>query len=224
LSLGLHKILDCIKKNKPNYLAKVCYDLFSWQELETLINIRPLTNVDRFHTTANHNNIGWQSSPWVSDHKSIPADCIKAVVEQGVCWISDMSRANKNINSICNYLEKENEVVADAHIYFDLNKGEKNTSLNKHWDRSDNIIVQVAGQTNFKIWDMYLYKGERQVITDKKPILDIILNEGDIIYIPKNIVHQATSLSKRLSISFPMSKDIDNPPQTREWINISCKK
>ena len=54
---------------------------------------------------------------------------------------------------------------------------------------------------------MYLYEGERQVLTDKKPILDIILHKGDVIYIPKNIVHQAISLSKRLSISFPMSKD-----------------
>jgi ribosomal protein L16 Arg81 hydroxylase len=69
---------------------------------------------------------------------------------------------------------------------------------------------------------MYLYEGERQVITDKKPMLDVILNKGDIIYIPKNIVHQATSLSKRLSISFPMTKDLDVPPQTREWINICC--
>jgi len=131
-----------------------------------------------------------------------------------------MSRANKNINTICDYLEKQKRVVVDAHIYFDLHKKEKNTSLNKHWDRSDNIIVQVAGQTNFKIWDMYLYDKERQVITDKKPMLDIILNEGDVIYVPSNIVHQATSLSKRLSVSFPMSKDVDDPPQTREWINI----
>ena len=66
-----------------------------------------------------------------------------------------------------------------------------------------------------------MYEGERQVSTDKKPMLDIILNEGDVIYIPKNIVHQATSISKRLSISFPMSKDVDDPPQTREWISIS---
>ena len=201
MSLGLHKILNCIKENKPNYSEKICTDLFSWKELETLINIRPLTNIDRFHTTAIHDNIGWQSSPWVSDEKSIPADCIKPVIEQGVCWNSDMSRANENIN-------------------FDLHKGDNNTSLNKHWDRSDNIIVQIDGQTNFKIWDMYLYEGDRQVITDQKPILDVILNEGDIIYIPKNIVHQAISLSKRLSISFPMSKDLEDPPQTREWINV----
>ena len=220
MSLGLHKILNCIKENKPNYSEKICTDLFSWKELETLINIRPLTNIDRFHTTAIHDNIGWQSSPWVSDEKSIPADCIKPVIEQGVCWISDMSRANENINTICNYLEKQNKAAVDAHIYFDLHKGDNNTSLNKHWDRSDNIIVQIDGQTNFKIWDMYLYEGDRQVITDQKPILDVILNEGDIIYIPKNIFQQAISLSKRLSISFPMSKDLEDPPQTREWINV----
>ena len=220
MSLGFLEILNCIKENKPNYKEKVCNNLFSWKELETLINIRPLINVDRFHTTAVHDNIRWQSSPWVSDHKSIPANCIKPVTEQGVCWISDMSRANKKINTICNYLETQNKAAVDAHIYFDLHKGESKTSLNKHWDNSDNIIVQVSGQTNFKIWDIYLYEGDRQVITEKKPMLDIILNEGDVIYIPKNIVHQAISLSKRLSISFPMSKDLDGPPQTREWINI----
>ena len=43
---------------------------------------------------------------------------------------------------------------------------------------------------------MYLYEGERQVITDKKPMLDIILHKGDVIYIPKNIVHHNITIEK----------------------------
>ena len=205
LSLGSHKILESINKKKANYATNICTSLYSWTELESLINIRPLTNIDRFHTTGNTENLKWQPSAWLSDVKSIPANCIIPVIEQGVCWISDMSRANKKINTLCNHIEKETGGEVDAHIYFDLFKNKKGTSLNKHWDKADNIIIQVEGQTNFKVWNIECNEGPSKIHTEEKPIMDVIMSSGDAIFIPKHIVHQATSLSKRLSISIPIS-------------------
>ncbi len=223
LSLGLHKILNCINKKKANYDTKICTNLYSWKELESLINIRPITNVDRFHTTGNTENLKWQPSAWLSDVRSIPAQCIIPVIKQGVCWISDMSRANKKINTLCDHIEKETNGEVDVHIYFDLFKNEQGTSLSKHWDKADNIIIQVEGQTNFKVWDIECNEGPSKIQTKEKPIIDVVMKPGDIIFIPKHIVHQATSLSKRLSLSIPISYLGDNK-QDRKWIDISCNK
>lgn len=222
LSLGSHKILDCINKKKANHATNICTDLYSWEELESLINIRPITNVDRFHTTGNTENLKWQASAWLSDVKSIPANCVIPVIEQGVCWISDMSRANKKINNICNFIEQKTGGEVDVHIYFDLYKSNNGTSLYKHWDKADNLIIQVEGQTNFKVWNIECTEGPSKIHTEEKPIIDVIMNPGDIIFIPKHIVHQATSLSKRLSLSIPISY-LGDEKQNREWINISCK-
>jgi quercetin dioxygenase-like cupin family protein len=46
------------------------------------------------------------------------------------------------------------------------------------------------------------------------------MQPGDLIFIPKNTLHEATSLSKRLSISFPIAEHLDLPPQDRKWIRI----
>jgi len=45
------------------------------------------------------------------------------------------------------------------------------------------------------------------------------MSSGDAIFIPKHIVHQASSLSKRLSISIPISY-LGDKKQEREWINV----
>lgn len=220
MSLGFHKLIPKINQGKPFYEKNICDSLFTWKELEAIINIRPLTNIDRFHTTAKVNGIEWESSAWLSDQSSIPAHCLIPIIKQGVCWLSDMSRVNKKINTVCNYIEEQTKGTVDAHIYFDLHKSKINTSLNQHWDLSDNIIVQMSGITNFKVWNIKKTEGERGVYTEEKPIIDIIMKKGDVVYIPKYLVHQAVSMSKRLSISFPISNREGELPQDREWINI----
>ena len=52
--------------------------------------------------------------------------------------------------------------------------------------------------------------------------MNVVLNPGDVIFIPKFMVHQAISLSKRLSISFPMSVMLDGTSQDRHWIKINA--
>ena len=58
---------------------------------------------------------------------------------------------------------------------------------------------------------------------DCVPMLDVIMNPGDIVYIPMNHWHQGISHTKRLSISFPMAESSHDQTtyfEDRNWIKI----
>ena len=54
-----------------------------------------------------------------------------------------------------------------------------------------------------------------------EPVLDVDMEPGDAIWIPRYFPHLATSKTKRLSISFPISHvPIKYGSEDREWVNI----
>lgn len=213
---------DDIKKNilsnKVYYKSNAISDLYSFKNLEELINLRPFINNRRFHLTSNE-NYEWEYQAWLTDVNSWPPSLLNTIIKKQVCYIADCSRVNKKINSICDELEELTGLPADAHIYFDLNKSAGHKC---HWDNSSNMIVQVEGRTNFKVWDRYFYEPNNRVIEhiDVEPMLDVVMEPNDIIVIPKNMLHQAESITKRMSISFPMAESDGSLKQERQWISL----
>ena len=53
---------------------------------------------------------------------------------------------------------------------------------------------------------------------DSSPILDVDMKPGDAIWIPRYYPHLATSKTKRLSVSFPITDQIS--PASRAWIRL----
>lgn len=72
----------------------------------------------------------------------------------------------------------------DVHIYASLTGGR---SFPMHIDPSANYIIQCKGKC-------------RWIIQDK---FDIVLEEGDLIYIPPKWPHECKPLGERISISIP---------------------
>ena len=86
--------------------------------------------------------------------------------------------------------------------------------------------VQCEGITNFKVWEEVKNVSRDKVNTkmqiDSEPILDVNMEPGDTIWIPRHYPHQATSLTPRLSVSFPLSSDVNisNSREDRNWITL----
>ena len=57
---------------------------------------------------------------------------------------------------------------------------------------------------------------------DVEPIIDVDMESGDAIWIPKHFPHLATSLTPRLSVSFPLSEysDTNLIREDRTWITL----
>ena len=212
-------IKNQILKGKPFYNSDEIHNLFSWHELEKILNLSPFLNDLRFHIL-NNKKYEWNKYWWKTDNTAYPTNIIKEEIKHHVCYLQDASKINFSINYLANELESLTKLPTDAHIFFALTTNE-NEGLGIHNDISSNFIVQVEGETTFKVWDIIADEGIHNIKTiEKQPIIEVVMKKGDIIYIPKKYWHHAISKTKRLSVSFPMSFTDYKICDSREWIHI----
>ena len=181
-------------------------NLFTYKELEALLNLRPFVNNQRLMPSDKSMDYKWKGYGWNTDVNSWPISCIKDMLSKSSAYIVDASRVNRKINSFSEKLEKIFKRPVDCHIYFSLNKDVEN--FGKHRDISHNVIVVCEGKINFKIYD-----GDK--------VLEKNLSKGDYAFIPVNVDHHLTPLtSKRLSCSFPIAPDGEKFDE-RDWFKIT---
>jgi hypothetical protein len=210
---------------ETKFVKGYIHNLLTWDELSNLINIRPLMSSKRVKLLNLDKRFEWVNSTWTSDPNCIPPSLIKSLLDEIVIYISDMSRATKNINNFAKTIEDEYGRQVDAHIFICRNL-EIEHPFGIHYDFSDNVIVQCEGKTNFKVWEevknVSKDKTNIKMQIDSEPILDVNMEPGDTIWIPRHYPHQATSLTSRLSVSFPLSSDVDilNVREDRNWITL----
>jgi len=210
---------------EPKYIKQYFNNLLNWNELENLINIRPLMTTKRVQLLNMNESFEWMNSIWTSDPNCIPPSLIRSLLDEIVIYFVDMSRATKRINDFARTIEDEYGRQVDAHIYVCRNLNIEHP-FGAHFDFSDNVIVQCEGITNFKVWDEVKNVREDSINSklqiDDEPILDVDMESGDTIWIPKHFPHLATSLTPRLSVSFPISSvaNISDVREDRNWITL----
>tara|TARA_A200000159_G_C7189615_1_gene283218 strand:- start:52 stop:756 length:705 start_codon:yes stop_codon:yes gene_type:complete len=207
----------------PDFKKNYNPDLFTWEELEYLINIRPLMSTDR--VLMKDKRCEWVTAGWNLDSNCYPPTLLKNLLEKNICAMVDMSRCTKKINNFAKKIEDECKYQTDAHIYIcrDINLEHP---FGIHWDNNDNIIVQCEGRTHWKIWESTDETIEAKygnwIESSSSPIVDVIMEPGDAIWVPLHYPHLATSLTPRLSVSFPISfrSQITKAREDRNWISF----
>ena len=212
-------------KFKKNYKP----DLLSWNEMANIINTRPLMNDKRVKLLGNTRRYEWLCSKWTKDPNCFPPSLIKKLLDNIMIYFVDMSRATEKINDFAKHLEDDYGKQTDAHIYVCRNLEIKH-HFGVHYDFNHNLIVQCEGKTNFKVWDEVKnvdrnLKGigiNTRLEMEVEPIMDVDMESGDAIWIPKHFPHLATSLTPRLSVSFPLSEysDTNLIREDRTWITL----
>ena len=210
---------------EPKFIKQYHPELFSWKELEYLINIRPLMTQKRSHILFEEETyFKWRSTGWQKDKNCYPPTLIRKLIEENICYFTDMSRCTEKINAFAKSLEDEYEHQTDAHIYMCRNIELEHTFC-AHFDTSHNVIVQCEGTTNFKVWNGVDPKSNYTKMTPEElpgePVLDVEMEPGDAIWIPMYHPHLATSRTKRLSVSFAINKNpLKEGFEDREWVRI----
>ena len=212
-------------KFKKNYKP----DLLSWNEMANIINTRPLMNDKRVKLLGNNKRYEWLCSKWTKDPNCFPPSLIKKLLDNIMIYFVDMSRATEKINDFAKHIEDDYGKQTDAHIYVCRNLKIKH-HFGVHYDFNHNLIVQCEGKTNFKVWDEVKnvdrnLKGigiNTRLEMEVEPIMDVDMESGDAIWIPKHFPHLATSLTPRLSVSFPLGEctDVDTVREDRTWITL----
>lgn len=189
---------------KQNHFGKTYSNLFSFKELEKLINLRPFIIKERLMYTAK-GNYSWSGYSWQKYKDTFPISILKKLINEDVIAISDCGRVNKKINNICLKLEKIFKRPVDCHIFYSSKK--KMKGFNKHRDKSYNFIVLTKGKIKVEVWG--------------KEKIEKIMKPGEYVFISNNTDHKITPLSnKRISCSFPIMEN-EGVFDEREWFNIN---
>ena len=197
--------------------------------MANIINTRPLMNDKRVKLLGNNERYEWLCSKWTKDPNCFPPSLIKKLLDDIMIYFVDMSRATEKINDFAKHIEDDYGKQTDAHIYVCRNLEIKH-HFGVHYDFNHNLIVQCEGKTNFKVWDEVKdvdrnLKGigiNTRMEMEVEPIMDVDMESGDAIWIPKHFPHLATSLTPRLSVSFPLAQctDVNTVREDRTWITL----
>lgn len=216
------EIKNKLLQMKPFYMQNAIHGIFSWQELEHLLNFRPVVSTKRFSLNV-AKEYKWPNQAWLTDVNTWPTNLLESELKKYSAYFYDMSKVNEKVNAICGQLEQILNLNTDAHIYFSIVEEDFETSgWSPHWDWSHNLIVQVEGISQHKIWNKLAAGEEKRGIDfiDEEPMIDVILKPGDITFIPQKMYHQVIAKTKRLSISFPMDTPNNKGAQDRTWIKL----
>ena len=176
--------------------------------MANIINNRPLMNDKRVKLLGNTKRYEWVCTKWTKDPNCFPPSLIKKLIDNIMIYFVDMSRATEKINDFARQIEDDYGKQTDAHIYVCRNLEIKH-HFGVHYDFNHNLIVQCEGKTNFKVWDEVKdvdrnLKGigiNTRLEMEVEPVLDVNMEPGDAVWIPKHFPHLATSLTPRLSVS-----------------------
>lgn len=207
-----------IMKLLPRYFKNAFPEILSWKELENLLNLRPFVNHKRFKIV-NSKNYTWNNQGWLTDVDTYPPSLIQKELAHNLCSIIDASRINENVNFICKDLETTfAKSCVDAHVYFTV-ADDCSDGFGIHWDYSHNLIVQVHGVSHIDIWNCEAKETNVDNLKED-PAISVTLSPGDAVFVPMKVYHRVVSLSKRLSISFPISYDMKWESQDRHWVKL----
>lgn len=216
-------ILENLIANKNACVVKNCFhNILEIQHFENLLNLSPFASGKRLLTTWSTPAYTWPNPDWSTGTDHWPVSLVEKFLDEGICYIRNCSRVNKYVNNICSVIEDNTNTPVDAHLYFSKSE-ESKKSFGVHKDDAHNIIVQVQGESHWTVGSKIYNDMDRNLQNFPKDdviTIDEILSPGDILFVPSQVYHKARSLSKRISISFPIPTDkgIGNFEE-REWIN-----
>ena len=97
-----------------------------------------------------------------------------------------------SLQPLVEYVSKLNpSIKCDAHLYMTL--AVTNNEFGNHCDTADVIFWQALGSTSWRVDDGGFH--------------DYVLNQGDCIYVPKEMFHDVKSLTPRVGVSIGLEYD-----------------
>jgi len=114
----------------------------------------------------------------------------------GSLILTKASLLTSKISAIAGAVERYYRGAADAHFYC---SGRPNASTFPfHIDQDDNFLVHAQGEVSWEVSNSFE--------NDDGDFTSFDLTVGDLLYIPKGLMHRAIPKTKRISISVPVAE------------------
>lgn len=179
-----------------------------WQQIEQCVNSPQFFDFELVNDQSQKIIIPAHAKTWIYDKKIYDKKFIVDAFNAGnTLVITNYGFKNNVINELLNRFEKLFDVYASAMLYCGKTQAH---SFSIHDDYPANFVLQIEGQTRWKVFEnkiSYLYKTGRMNNlvneNDLRVAIDVLLEPGDMLYIPARTFHCAYPSSQRISISIP---------------------
>tara|TARA_B100000427_G_scaffold313906_1_gene306636 strand:+ start:6374 stop:7063 length:690 start_codon:yes stop_codon:yes gene_type:complete len=184
-------------------------DLVNWSEVEYCLNHPEHFDIKFIDRYTNHFiDYPRYQRAWIGQRTAEVQQLMDIYREGHTCIIEKFEYINNSKFTILDDLENVFNIHASMHVYCGL---ANQRSFNIHEDYANNLIIQVEGETHWKVYNnrasnLISQLDFREKVDETKldVAIDVILKPGDIIYIPARCYHLAQPQDKRLSLSIPM--------------------
>lgn len=166
--------------NQPNKFK----NLFGWDSLNKVLNSSPVP-----HPTMK----------MVLEGRPILATDAESVIEKckegASLVIEEMHSFDTKVGELASNLTKEIGEPTRVNLYFSQPNQQ---GYNRHYDTHDVFILQIAGYKKWTVFDQTVqFPLFVQKFHDKQPpnipLLDVTLEPGDVLYVPRGFWHEATA-------------------------------
>src|SRR5690606_37704150 len=116
--------------------------------------------------------------------------------------IQGLDRSNKALGDFCRKLSVELPFTFQSNIYITPNDSK---GFESHYDTHDVFVMQIKGKKRWQLFEpnpvtlptkMEKFDSKRTNISNLKLLKEFDLNVGDLLYIPRGMIHNARSLSE----------------------------
>jgi len=203
-------------KGKKHFIIKSktrFKDYFSWHEFDNYLNQKDIGSWDR----TNQLQIVTDKGRWCKKKDPNPKsrEEIFKLWNQGHSFILTLSEfLNEKLWKQCQEFEKYYG-GGQANIYCSKRKDAKVFPI--HADSTDNFLFHVRGKIRWFIYKEFHHKGLPYRPDSTTLLESFVLDEGDLLYIPKGQFHRVETLSPRISISFHFTERGDKPYIRNDW-------
>jgi len=189
------------------------HDYFSWKEFDNYLNQKDIGSWDR----TNQLQIVTDKGRWCKkkDPKPKTREEIFKLWNEGHSFILTLSEfLNERLWKQCQEFEKYYG-GGQANIYCSKRKDAKVFPI--HADSTDNFLFHVRGKIRWFIYKEFHNKGMPYRPDSTTLLESFVLDEGDLLYIPKGQFHRVETLSPRISISFHFTERGKHPYKRNDW-------
>ena len=190
-------------------------NIIGWQEFSNYINndravagMQAIT-LDGRKLCMERGNLERESRPNWSRKDYYEKEYLHEIWTQGGSLIlTKASLLTSRISAIAGAVERYYMGAADAHFYC---SGVPNAStFPAHIDQDDNFLVHAQGDVSWEVYNSFE--------NDEGDFTSLDLTVGDLLYIPKGLMHRAIPKTKRISISVPAAerKPNEGPLKTQD--------
>lgn len=180
-------------------------NILSWNEIENYLNNPYFYNIDNVHIIDENNSFKCLEKkvyPWKDNFSYSPKEIFENINSGKTFYLDNFNRFNKRCNDISSEIQQNIfGINLDFHVYGGLRKD--SNSFFVHKDFANNLILQIDGKSNWKVYNSNNSIKNRVLSSDEnlELLIDCVLTPGDLLYIPMGNYHKCNPLSKRLSIS-----------------------